>query len=144
MRWTLGLLAAGLFLWSAVAVQAQAVVATVAVGTQPARVAVNATTNRIYVTNQNSNNVSVIDGNTNAVLATVPVGSGPVGVDVNPTINRVYVANFGTGANSVSVIDGATNAVIATLPVAAGPPALLAINPVTNPAMPRCLTRTVS
>ena len=51
------------------------VVATVPVGTWPDGVAVNPTTNRIYVANCDSNNVSVIDGATNTVVATVPVGS---------------------------------------------------------------------
>jgi YVTN family beta-propeller protein len=40
--------------------------------------------NRIYVSNQSDNNVSVIDGVTNTVIATVPVGSLPTGVGVNP------------------------------------------------------------
>ncbi|MCJ7992690.1 hypothetical protein MUB15_31740 [Priestia sp. OVS21] len=40
--------------------------------------------NRIYVANSSSNNVSVIDGNTNSVIATVPVGTNPRGVGVNP------------------------------------------------------------
>ena len=52
LRWGLGLLAIGVFLWSAAGVQAQAVVATIPVGAGPARVAANPTTNRIYVTNQ--------------------------------------------------------------------------------------------
>ncbi|WP_423826901.1 hypothetical protein [Serratia marcescens] len=38
----------------------------------------------MYVTNLNSNNVSVIDGLTNGVIATIPVGNGPFGVGVNP------------------------------------------------------------
>ena len=39
--------------------------------------AVNPNTNRIYVTNDGSNNVSVIDGASNTVVATVAVGSDP-------------------------------------------------------------------
>ena len=39
--------------------------------------AVNPTTNRIYVANYDSNNVSVIDGASNTVVATVAVGSQP-------------------------------------------------------------------
>ena len=131
LRWGLGLLAIGVFLWSAAGVQAQAVVATIPVGAGPARVAANPTTNRIYVTNQFSNNVSVIDGASNAVIGTVAVGTNPIGVDVNPVTNRIYVANFST-SSSISVIDGASNTVIATIPVAAGQPALVAINRTTN------------
>jgi len=96
----------------------------VPVGAAPAGVAANPTTNRIYVTNQNSNNVSVVDGATNTEIDTdgnpangitrIPVGSGPVGVDVNPITNRIYVGNFSWGSGSVSVIDGATNTEIDT------------------------------
>ncbi|WP_277996397.1 exosporium leader peptide-containing protein [Bacillus cereus] len=41
-------------------------------------------TNRIYVRNPNSNNVSVIDRITNSVIKIIPVGNAPVGVGVNP------------------------------------------------------------
>src|SRR4051794_10810937 len=73
---------------------AQSVTSTVAVGTTPEGVAVNATTNRVFVANTGGNNVSVIDGTANAVVATISLvaGSGPNGVAVNPTTNRVYVA----------------------------------------------------
>ena len=53
-------------------------------GATPRSVAVNMNTNRIYTANQDSDTVSVIDGDTNAVVATVPVGSYPWGVAVNP------------------------------------------------------------
>jgi YVTN family beta-propeller protein len=98
------------------------------VGSGPKGVAVNPTTNRIYVTNYYSHNVSVINGGTNTVVATVPVGSGPYGVAVNPTTNRVYVAN---NWGNVSVIDGGTNTVVATVPVGSGPEGV-AVNPATN------------
>ena len=74
------------------------VIATISIGPgggTPAGVAVNPTTNRIYVANQWSNNVSVIDGATNTVVATVPVGTCPEDVAVNPSTNRIYVANSG-------------------------------------------------
>ncbi|HWQ95286.1 MAG TPA: hypothetical protein VN418_07300, partial [Gammaproteobacteria bacterium] len=60
-----------------------------------------------YITNQVSNNVSVIDIATDTVVATVGVGTGPRGVAVNPAGTRTYVTNFSGG--DVSVIDTATN-----------------------------------
>src|SRR3990172_4946493 len=92
-------------------------------------VCVNPSTNRVYVTNADSNNVSVIDGATNKVIATVPVGSSPLGVYVNPNTNRVYVTNDNIG--KVSVIDGATNQVIAMVPVENHPRGVC-VNPNTN------------
>src|SRR5262245_66659769 len=46
-----------------------------------------------YVTNNLSNNVSVIDTSTNAVVATVPVGSRPNEVAITPDGTHVYVAS---------------------------------------------------
>ena len=49
-------------------------------------------TNKIYVANYDSDNVTVIDGATNATT-TVAVGTNPYAVAVNPVTNKVYVAN---------------------------------------------------
>jgi YVTN family beta-propeller protein len=101
--------------------------ATVVAGTSPSAVAVNPVTNRIYIANWNSANVTVIDGATNAT-ATVAAGANPSAVAVNPVTNKIYVANQSSA--SVTVIDGATNA---TATVAAGTSSYaVAVNPVTN------------
>jgi YVTN family beta-propeller protein len=94
-------------------------------------VAVNAVTNKVYVANNQSGNVTVIDGATNSAT-TVAAGSGPCAVAVNTVTNKVYVANYGSayGSANVTVIDGATNSATA---VAAGTcPRAVAVNPVTN------------
>jgi len=105
----------------------QAVVATVPVGTGPVAVAVNSVTNQIYVLNQTSENVTVIDGATNNTT-TVPVGPNPVDIAVNSVTNQIYVLD--QTSNDVTVIDGATNI---TTAVAVGMhPVHLAVNPVTN------------
>ena len=49
----------------------------ITVGTHPYGVAVTPDGSRVYIANQSSNNVSVIDTTTNTVTATVPVGSDP-------------------------------------------------------------------
>lgn len=96
-------------------------VATIPVGSAPVGVAVNATSNKIYVANSGSNDVSVIDGASNSVVATSadPNAVSPVAVAVNPTTNTIYVANC--QSNNLSVIDGATNTVTATIPVGTCP-----------------------
>ena len=84
-------------------------------------------TNKIYVTNSESDNVTVIDGATN-VTQTVGAGDDPTAVAANPVTNKVYVAN--RAGDNVTVIDGATNA---TQTVGAGAyPYGVAVNPVTN------------
>ena len=48
---------------------------------------------KVYVTNNLSNTVSVINTATNTVTATIPVGANPFGVSVSPDGSKVYVAN---------------------------------------------------
>ncbi len=99
----------------------------VAAGTYPQSVAVNPVTNMIYVANNSSSNVTVIDGATNTTT-TVAAGSHPYSVTVNTVTNKIYVANNNSG--NVTVIDGATNI---TTTVAAGSSShSVAVNPVTN------------
>jgi len=106
---------------------AQTLITTVTAGAYPIAIAVNPTTNKIYVVNQNSNNLTVIDGatyDTNTVLT----GNVPNAVAVNAVTNKIYVANWGSA--SVTVVDGATNR---TTTVSAGDhPFTVAVNTVTN------------
>ena len=81
-----------------------------------------------YITNYNSNTVSVINTATNVVLGSIPVGLQPVGVAVDSAGRRVYITN--QGGNTVSVIDRAFLGV-------PGPPIPVGVNPAgiaVNPA----------
>jgi len=106
----------------------QTVIATIAVGHQPIYLAADQKTNRVYVSNQADDTVSVIDGATNKVLSTVRVGHFPNGVAVNPNTNTIYVANLSSG--SLSIING-TKLTTSTLRLGASP-AKVAVNPFTN------------
>jgi YVTN family beta-propeller protein len=86
-------------------------------------------TNQIYVVNNGSNSLTVIDGASNTVAATVPTGASPYFAAVNATTNMIYVAN--TSSNNVTVINGATNTVVATVSAGATPFAV-AVNPASN------------
>ena len=55
----------------------------------------NPSNNNIYVANQGSNSISVIDDSANAVVATVNVGNSPRALEFNPSNNNMYVVNFG-------------------------------------------------
>ena len=79
-----------------------------------------------YVTNEDSNSISVIDTGTNKVAAIIPVGSNPTAVAINPNGTKVYVAN--SHSNNLSVIDTATNAVTSSVRVGNTPEGL-AISP---------------
>ena len=99
------------------------------VGDGPNEVAVNPDTNMVYVINQRSDSLSVIDGSTNNVVKTIDVGDFPAGVAVNPNTNMVYVTNL--HSDSLSVIDGSTNNVVKTIRVGEIPEGV-AVNPNTN------------
>ena len=73
---------------------------------------INRYTNRIYVANNSSKNVTVIDGASDTVVGTVATGNSPYDLAVNQNTNRVYLANYYD--KSVSVIDGGSNTVIAS------------------------------
>lgn len=72
-----------------------------------------------YVTNGDSNTVSIFDVVNLRLDRELPVGTNPTGVTANPKRNEVYVVNSGTGQmnGSISVIDTEKNAVAATIPV---------------------------
>jgi DNA-binding beta-propeller fold protein YncE len=88
---------------------------TITVGNLPSGVAVDTSTDTLYVSNAGDGTVSVVNGATcNALTsagcgqtpATVPVGSEPLGLFADGANHTVYVANFGDG--TVSMIDSAT------------------------------------
>jgi YVTN family beta-propeller protein len=73
-----------------------------------------------YVPNYSSNNVSVINTETNTVAGLpIAVGGNPAAVGITPDGRFVYVAN--SGSNTVSVINLATNTVVGTIPVGSDP-----------------------
>jgi YVTN family beta-propeller protein len=62
---------------------------------------VNPLTNKVYVVNMSSSNMTVIDGATNSTT-TVPTGNWPRAVAVNTVTNKIYVANM--ASSDVTVI----------------------------------------
>jgi YVTN family beta-propeller protein len=99
------------------------------VGDAPQAVAINASTDLVYVSNGESASISVIDSTKNAVVTTIPVGAGPLSLAIDPQADQLYVVN--AADSTVSVVDGATASVVATIPVD-GVPWALAVNPETN------------
>ena len=108
-------------------------------GVIPISIGVNTATNIIYVLNRQSDNVSVIDGETNKVIDTISVGGTktiPRVIGVNSITNRVYVIvdTQGLKGNSFVTIDGERNKVISARDVG-GPNALpigIGVNSATN------------
>ena len=102
------------------------VIATVGVGNGPGAVAVNPSTDTVYVANGDGT-VSVIDGTSNAVTHTISVGGYPTAVAVDASTDTVYVAD----GNSVLMIDGSSNAVTGTISDDNGPSGV-AVDPTTD------------
>ncbi len=109
-------------------------------GPRPAQIALNATTDKVYVTNRGSvpsiiGAVTVIDANTHAVRKTIDLSgidplAEPGGIAVNPITNRVYVA---LASGHLVVVDGTTDEVVRAVfpPTSIGLDAV-AVNPSTN------------
>ena len=81
------------------------VVAFIPVGADPAGIAINASGNRVYVSNANDSTVSVIDSSNNTLIRTLAVGASPFGIAVNPQGTKVAVATLGAAGNAISIID---------------------------------------
>jgi YVTN family beta-propeller protein len=72
--------------------------------------AVNPSTNKVYVADYDSNTMYVIDGSTETLAAKINLGEcqcKPSGVAVNPSTNQIFVADYGNGW--VTVVDGNTS-----------------------------------
>jgi YVTN family beta-propeller protein len=99
------------------------VVARIWVGRKPegiAFVSVNNSTHA-YVTNCDSDTVSVIELETKAVITTIPVRNQPIGVEavIQDPNKHVYITCY--RSDNVSIIDTATNQVIQSVQVGNGP-----------------------
>jgi YVTN family beta-propeller protein len=99
------------------------------VNTFPVGIVVNPNIEKVYVANEFSNTVSVIDTETDKLKSTINAGDFPYGIDTNPLNNRVYVTN--RGSNTVSVIDGSIDSKLLDVPVGKSPVGI-AVNPTAN------------
>ncbi|MPZ05429.1 MAG: beta-propeller fold lactonase family protein [Nitrososphaeraceae archaeon] len=99
------------------------------VNTYPVGITVNPSTKKVYVANEFSNTVSVVDIPSLKVEKSIGVENFPYAVDSNTLNNRVYVTN--RGSNSVSVIDGSTDSILYNISVEQSPVGI-AVNPTAN------------
>ncbi len=109
-------------------VQAQTIVTTISVGQRPNAITVNPLTNRIYVGSYDSQDITVIDGDTNAVATTFPYGAPVQALEINPQTNRLYASNYST----TTIMSPDTGAVLGRIDVSLSNDAELAINTRTN------------
>lgn len=67
----------------------------------------------IYVTNEDSNSVTMISGDTHEVIATIPVGKRPRGIKVSPDGSVFYVALSGSPKCPPTMDDDVCEAMVA-------------------------------
>jgi len=99
-----------------------AVVATIAVGSNPIAIGMSADGTLAYVANLNSNNLSIIDTESDLVIGTLNAGPTPRDVAATPDGRYLLVVNQST--NSVTVLDASDYSVIASVPVGTFPCAI--------------------
>lgn len=97
------------------------IAATVQVGSEPQGTAVNPYNNRVYVANQSSHTVSVINSITNTLVTSISTfpGEYPSGMALSPDGTRLYVTEHNN--NYLTVINTAGNNIIASIPVNENP-----------------------
>jgi YVTN family beta-propeller protein len=104
---------------------AQYVETTVVVGIAPQALVYDSIDRKVFVANNGSSTVSVINANTNTVVASIPVNELPTAICWSPTSNKVFVSHAPlTGNGTVSIINAATNDVVATVDVGPIPAAM--------------------
>jgi YVTN family beta-propeller protein len=92
-----------------------ALIKRIALGVGTGRIAVHVHLNRVYVSNDASTNLSVIDGLHKTLLTTLTLPCSPYGLTVNTATNLWYVGSKGCIDGEVYVIDANTNTLTTTI-----------------------------
>jgi YVTN family beta-propeller protein len=95
------------------------IIQTISVGTGPFFILFDEVNEYMYVINETSDNVSVIDINDYSVISTIPVGNQPRGGALSNDSKLLYVTNFAD--DTISVINPLTLTVLSTIPVGNSP-----------------------
>lgn len=91
--------------------------ATIHLGKTPSSGAYDASNGEVYISNQGSNNVTVINSKT-FKTSSIPVGKNPADIVFDPSNGHLYVTNL--NSSNVSIISGSTNKVTATIGLGTG------------------------
>jgi YVTN family beta-propeller protein len=85
--------------------------ANITVDQKPNIISIDQGKHKVYVSNSDSNTVSVINSSQNEQVATVSVGNKPAGIAIDEIANVVYVAN--SMSNIISAINSTSNNILA-------------------------------
>ena len=95
--------------------------------------------NEIWVVNQISDSVSVIDLNALRIVATLNTLDAPADVVFAGTPERAFISC--AGANTVQVFDPTNRSLAGSIPIDGQRPKAMAVSPETNTALPVLLAR---
>lgn len=94
--------------------QSFSLIRTVPAGEAPEGVAVDSATDQIFVTNEQGNNITVINGTTGSTIGPgIPTPGDPWGITYDSDNGLLYVADY----NHVTIINGSTDVAIENLSV---------------------------
>lgn len=85
------------------------------VGLEPNEVKVDKFLNKIYVANERSNSISILDSNS-GILKEVFINTIPHDVEVNDKIHHVYISGK-SPSETISIIDGRTDELLQNIPL---------------------------
>ncbi|MGI6244992.1 MAG: YncE family protein [Pseudochelatococcus sp.] len=98
-------------------------------GEGPIRAVLDAKGNRLFVANQVSGTLTVLNPQTGELVKSVETGKGAIALAYNPANDQIYVGNRGTG--TVTIVSGKDYAVIADLKTGSHPNHIT-VDPKTN------------
>ncbi|MFC0219747.1 YncE family protein [Pseudochelatococcus lubricantis] len=98
-------------------------------GEGPIRVVLDAKGERLFVTNQVSGTLTVLNPKTGELIKSVETGKGAIALAYNPANDQIYVGNRGTG--TVTIVNGKDYSVIADLKTGSHPNHIT-VDPKTN------------
>jgi len=99
-------------------------VATVPVSQRPHSVAIDGETDLVYVSQNDTNKIAIIDGSAgspteSALVDHIELRESPQDLVIDPTTHRLYASH--NGANGIAVVDGATRSLLSTIPLCQSP-----------------------
>ena len=89
-------------LFSVASLSAATLLSTVPVGQNPGQIVANPAAHLIYIVNQGSNTVTVLDSESLTVKKVITVAAGPSAIAVDPPANVIYVASTSGTITAIS------------------------------------------
>ncbi|TFB08888.1 choice-of-anchor D domain-containing protein, partial [Candidatus Marinimicrobia bacterium MT.SAG.2] len=99
----------------------------ISVGGFPWRLTISPSAEQVWVSNRDTDNITVIETSSNTVIGTITAGDGPTGIVFSPDGSKAYVAN--RWSSSVIVYDAGTFDLEGTITSSISGPQDLAITP---------------